>query len=191
MLDTDNIKFSRGFGYKAQDVDDCIDRLLDEKAQLKHQIDVLRKEAQSLRVQRDELEKKLLNASSSINVNNDTRRTEVTDLETKQVRDFADLMDNGKKIVTQMVNEAKQQAAEILGNAKQVMENAERESEEIKSRAFNDIKGVSALLAEIAKASSQSKEHVTALYDEIEMHYQDFVDEIKMRTGDILSAEND
>ena len=183
MSEQDNIKLAKGFGYKAQDVNQCIERLVAKKNDLKSQIDKLRDELKEKTEQNKKLEEQI-----------ETLKTDcqkLKDSEAKRVDDFGELMENGKKIVNQMLEDAKQESAETIYKAKTVLDDAKAEAEQIKSRSLNDVKNISALLAEIAKTSAKSKEHVVSLYDQIDSHYQSFIDEMQKNAQEIFPKESD
>ncbi|WP_099204258.1 hypothetical protein [Scatolibacter rhodanostii] len=182
MSEQDSVKFAKGFGYKTSDVDSWIDKLFEEKMDLESQLDKLKKELRTLKEQKEEVEKKYSELQ--------TEQNKIKLLETKRVDDFAELMDNGKKIVNQMIEEAKQEAAETIYDSKKVLDEAKEEASQIKSRSIHDVKSISALLAEIAKASAKSKEQVVSLYNQIDNHYNGFIEEMQKKAAEIFPKEN-
>lgn len=176
-----DIALAKGFGYKAGEVDACIDKLLKENEDLETEIDKLKSELKELKAEKAKFDKRDEEWKQ--------REKELAEKEAKQVRDFADLMENGKRIVGQMTEDAKQKSEEITYNSRQLMENAKIDAQKIKDRSLQDVKNISSLLAEIAKTSAKSKETVSGLYDQIDQHYQSFVAELQRISTEVLSKE--
>ncbi len=181
MIERDSIKFAKGFGYKTQDVDQWIDKLTSTIEELENDLKSKKQELSALREKSQQFEKELTEQRDE---GQKLKQDELT-----RINDFSSLMDNGKKIVNQMKEDAKLEAAEIIYNARKVLLESEEEAERIKNRSMHDVKNMSALLAEISKISAKSKEQVNVLYTQIDDHYQEFISEIQRKAAEILEKK--